>query len=377
MTSHVGLGHAARDSAIAEALLKLKPDFKIRFLTAQPAMGYLLKKGFRVHESSYKLESFSRAVEEFLDSRVWFLRLRGWASILKRNYSVLVEDRVFDEPDVIVADEFWEVMLAGDDVKSRVIFITDLLSLEPAGSLLKKKLYARINDYLLTSFRKFNRVLYTAYYSDNPMIDRAVSFLGKKLLYIGPVSSITGCGFRREERDGTLHVLVVNGGTSARARVFLEKCVRMLKKLSARRDVEAKVVTGPRTSLGARDYGFKLEILGFKAGLEEELSESDLVVTRAGRTTIADLECLGVKALLVPIKNHIEQERLALTACNRRPFFKYCSEDGLDSEECISKIEELVREQFTYRDYFSCKGAYRAALAIKSIATGSEPPTIW
>jgi len=268
-------------------------------------------------------------------------------------------------------------MLAGDDVKSRVIFITDLLSLEPAGSLLKKKLYARINDYLLTSFRKFNRVLYTAYYSDNPMIDRAVSFLGKKLLYIGPVSSITGCGFRREERDGTLHVLVVNGGTSARARVFLEKCVRMLKKLSARRDVEAKVVTGPRTSLEARDYGFKLEILGFKAGLEEELSESDLVVTRAGRTMLADLECLGVKALLVPIKNHVEQERLALTACNRRPFFKYCSEDGLDSEECISKIEELVREQFTCRDYFSCKGAYRAALAIKSIATGSEPPTIW
>ncbi len=338
----------------------------------------MLKKGFRVHDSSYKLESFSRAIEEFFDSKTWFLRIRGWAGILKRNYEVLVEDGVFSEPDVIVADEFWELMLASDDVKSRVIFITDLLSLEPKGLILKRKLYSRLSSYILSMLKRFNRVLYTAYYNDNPEISRALNIIGRKLLYVGPVSSISNYNRSREGGGGgVVRILVVNGGTSARAEVFLRKCIKMLEKLSVKHEIEAKVVTGPRASIEASSSGFKLEVVGFKAGLEKEVVESDVAVARAGRTLIADLECCGVKALLVPIKNHVEQERLALAACSRRFYFRWCSEDELGGEKCISELEGLIREESVYRDTFSCKGAYRAALAIKSLALGLEPQVSW
>ena len=379
MTSHVGLGHAARDSAIASALLRLEPGFKISFLTAKPALDYILGRGFRVHDSSYKLESFSRAIEEFFNKRIWLPRVRSWINILKQNYKVLVEDGVFDEPDVIVADEFWEAMLAGEEVKSRIIFITDLLAIEPSGFLLKRKLYEKINEYFIKSFAGFKKTLYTAYYSDNPLIDEVVGRLREKLVYIGPVSSVLDPRKTSGSRDGLTRILVVNGGTSARARVFLGGCIKLLEKLSKRHRVKARIIAGPRVSVeeiaGAR--GFEAEFIGFKAGLWEEYSESDLVIGRAGRTTIADLECMGVRALLVPIKNHAEQERLASAACSRRFFFECCSEDMVGSDECVRRVERLLGENVFFRDEFTCKGAFRAAMAIKYIALGDEPPFLW
>ncbi|MEC8895200.1 MAG: undecaprenyldiphospho-muramoylpentapeptide beta-N-acetylglucosaminyltransferase [Planctomycetota bacterium] len=59
-----------------------------------------------------------------------------------------------------------------------------------------------------------------------------------------------------------------------------------------------------------REQGWEARVVSYLDDLPHELSNSDLVIARAGGTTLAELAVLGVPAILVPYPHHKDQHQL-------------------------------------------------------------------
>ena len=59
-----------------------------------------------------------------------------------------------------------------------------------------------------------------------------------------------------------------------------------------------------------REQGWEARVVNYLDDLPHELSNSDLVIARAGGTTLAELAVLGVPAILVPYPHHKDQHQL-------------------------------------------------------------------
>ena len=115
VSSAIGLGHALRDVAIADALRAHHPDLQIDWLAQHPVTRVLADRGERVHPASRFLASESAHVEsEAAASGAEhdlhaFAAIRTMDEILAANFHVF-HDVVEDEAhDLVVADEGWEI----------------------------------------------------------------------------------------------------------------------------------------------------------------------------------------------------------------------------------------------------------------------------
>jgi UDP-N-acetylglucosamine--N-acetylmuramyl-(pentapeptide) pyrophosphoryl-undecaprenol N-acetylglucosamine transferase len=112
--------------------------------------------------------------------------------------------------------------------------------------------------------------------------------------------------YRTPAPNGTLDVLVVGGSQGARvlsevlpaAIAHLTKAERARIRLTQQcRPEDLGRVAGAYASLG-----FKAELAGFFDDLPERLARSQLVISRSGASSVAELLVLGRPALLVPYR---------------------------------------------------------------------------
>ncbi len=334
LSSHVGLGHVVRDYAVAKVLRRLLPNSDIEWCSAEPAYSFLKAVGENVAEECGRLRSFSKVIEDLYNGGIRGLReLASRLDVLRENYGVIKEFLESGEYDLVFADEFWEVVYtAPKHVKQNVVFATDILykpySINPLDSLLSLIL----NHYFKHVLPEFRKLI---------LLNDIEFFRGKRWYFIfgGTVEKwikenmvVAGLttSFLPEETPSRIEarrklgledeefVIVVSvGGTSARSRILLE-CIdnvstalfRKLKKLTGAPKTRIIVLPGPRTV-----WKPKNPVLDVREGLIPRLlnyyAAADLFIIRAGRTTTADILCLGKPAILIPIKNHFEQEEIA------------------------------------------------------------------
>ena len=111
LSSAIGLGHAARDLAIARQLREQVPGVQIDWLTQHPVTELLVRAGERIHPASAWLANEtahieSEAGEHRLDV---FQAFREMDEILVANYMVF-DDLMGEEPyDLVVGDEAWDL----------------------------------------------------------------------------------------------------------------------------------------------------------------------------------------------------------------------------------------------------------------------------
>ncbi len=333
LSSHVGLGHVARDYAIAVLLRRLRPGVVVEWCSAEPVLGFLRVKGERLAGGCGGLESFSTVIEDLYNGRVGGLRdLASRLSILRRNYQLLAGMVDFGSYELVFADEFWEVVYAAPDtVKEGVVFATDIVykpyTLNPLDSLLSLIL----NRYFKRVLPRFRRLVYL---NDLGMLEGrrwywlfggdVAGWVRRHMVVAGlatsyPPGGLPGRGEARRRLglgDEDFVVVVSVGGTSTRSRVLLDCIDRLSRPLAERLSriaggrVRIVAVPGPRTAW--RPRGGVVEVLeDSPAGLHDYYAAGDLFIVRAGRTTTADLLCAGKPAVLVPIKGHFEQEEIA------------------------------------------------------------------
>ncbi len=389
LSSHVGLGHVTRDYAISKVLVKEKPGIKIDWCTAQPALGYLEARGeTRLLGCCNELESFSRAIEEIFNETGYRLdRLRSYLEILRANYQKIRRCIEPDDYDLIYADEFWELMLSGEKrFFDKTVFATDFVYKPYELNPLQFFISLALNRYFKKKLLVFKHLMYLNSIDETPsgrwypLIGESVrEWIRKNMFVAGLTTSyIPGeLSSRSEARErlglGEEPILTATvGGTGARSIFLLSKIIeafKIYKEGEEGKNAKLIVVSGPRTPppKGEKD----VISLGLVPDMRAIYAASDLFITRPGRTTTADIECLpwGQPAVFIPIKNHFEHKMIAQSTVRRNPSRFAVLEENESPLELARHIRFLLGRRIERTiESRECSGVVRASEYILNAA---------
>jgi pimeloyl-ACP methyl ester carboxylesterase/predicted glycosyltransferase len=394
VSSPIGLGHALRDVAVAEALRARHPDLAVHWLAQDPVTHVLQARGETVHPASALLAGESAHFESEAGEHDLhaFFAWRNMDEILVANFMVL-HDLLESEPyDLVIGDEAWEVdyFLHENPELKRTAFawLTDFvgwLPMDPDPGAREARLTADYNAEMIEQVARYPRVRDTALFvgAREDVVERPFgpglpgirewteahyAFPG----YILPfdparLADREGARARLGFRDDERVVFAAVGGTGV-GRHLLARVVAAWPH--ARRLVPGLrmvVVTGPRidpASLPPPAAG--LEYRAFVPDLYAHLAGCDLAVVQGGLSTCMELTALKRPFLYFPLRSHFEQNihvphRLARYGAGVRMEY-----DRTDPEGLAHAVAEGLKRPVVYRDV-ETGGAERAATLIGTL----------
>ena len=158
---------------------------------------------------------------------------------------------------------------------------------------------ARIADRVLAAFPAAFGDRARAEWTGNPVREAIARLPSPSLRYAG--------------REGPLRLLVIGGSLGARA---LNECVPLaLARIPADRrpgvvHQAGRDARGPLEAAYAK-AGVSATVVEFIDDMAARYAEADLVVARAGATTVAELACAGLPAVLVPYPHAVDDHQTA------------------------------------------------------------------
>ena len=393
VSSPIGLGHALRDVAVAEALRALHPDLEIDWLAQDPVTRVLEARSERVHPASRLLAGESAHFESEAGEHDLhaFFAWRNMDEILVANFMVFHDVLEAEPYDLVVGDEAWEVdyyLHENPELKrTAFVWLTDFLGwlpLDPDPASREARLAADYNAEMIDQVARFPRVRDRALFVGNRE-DVVARPFGPGLPdirewtaahyafpgYILPFDPATFAdrealrarlGFRPDER-----VVVASVGGTGVGRHLLMRVVAAWPH--ARRlvpDLRMIVVTGPRIDPASLPRAPGLEYRGFVSDLYAHLAGCDLAVVQGGLSTCMELTALKRPFLYVPLRRHFEQQihvphRLARYGAGARLDY-----DRTDPEALAQAIADALKRPVLARDV-EADGARRAAALITGL----------
>ncbi|MEP7089405.1 MAG: alpha/beta fold hydrolase [Nocardioidaceae bacterium] len=333
LSSPIGLGHARRDLAIADALRQQRPDVEVLWLTQSPVAEFLERRGEVVHPASRFLASESghfesEAGEHDLHA---FRAVRAMDEVLVNNFLVF-DDLVDGERfDLWIGDEAWDLdhFLHENPRLKRAPFawMTDFVGWMPLPD-------GGESEAFLTSDWNLEMVEHVARYP--ALRDRSV-FVGDPAdvvdVPLGPglptarawtEEHFEFAGYVLGERpdpadrpalrrrlgyaEGDV-VCVVSVGGSGVGGHLLRKVVAAYPE--ARRRIPGLrmvVATGPRIDPSSLEAPDGVEVHGNVPDLDLHHAACDVAVVQGGLSTTMELTASGRPFLYFPLGHHFEQQ---------------------------------------------------------------------
>jgi pimeloyl-ACP methyl ester carboxylesterase/predicted glycosyltransferase len=389
VSSPIGLGHALRDVAIAEALRALRPDLEISWLAQDPVTRVLEARGETIHPASRLLAGESAHFESEAGEHDLhaFYAWRNMDEILVANFMVL-HDVLEAEPfDLVVGDEAWDVdyYLHENPELKRTAFawLTDFVGWLPVdpGDRREALLAADYNAEMIEQIARLPRIRDAALFVGSPD-DVVETEFGPGLPrirdwtrehfdfpgYILPFDPTAFAdrealrarlGFRADEKV----VFAAVGGTGVGHHLLR----RVIAAAPATRrlvpDARIVVVTGPRIDPASLPAAPGVEYRRFVPDLYAHLAACDLAVVQGGLSTCMELTATKRPFLYFPLRNHFEQSfhvphRLARYGAGTRMDY-----GQTDPEALAHAIADGLKRPVLYRDV-ETDGARRAAAVI-------------
>lgn len=340
--SPIGLGHVARDVAIAENFKGVLP----RFVTGGSAAQFLKKAGFGA-EDLYRPPRFVVENGSLKNPARW---LWSYYQYYKECKSISEGIIRADSPRVVVSDEDFASLAVAQEMGIPTVLITDVLETRftrGIAALVEKKMNRSMKEII----GKCDAVIIPEDGEDCGNIKRT-----------GPVVRQTGLS-REELREkfafGKKTVLVSVGGTDAGA-FLIERALEAVPKMG--HEAEVVVVSGPSLKKvsgrdgGGGDGGDGTRYLGFVDNLHELIFAADVLVSLAGKSTIDEANAYGTPGIFIPVKDHFEQEDNA-------------REEGFVFED-VDRLADLVSEKLMQGRKDPVAGSGGAASAATRIITG-------
>ena len=335
VSSPIGLGHARRDVAIAEALREAVPDIEIDWLAQEPVTRLLAERGERIHPASDELASEA----DHIDSEVadhdlhCFQAWRRMDEILLANFMVFHDLVRETDYDLWIGDEAWELdyYLHENPEQKRAAYawLTDFVGWLPMpdGGEHEAGLTADYNAEMIEHIARYPRLRDRSVFVGAPedivpdafgpglpgireWTEANYEFSGDYITGMAAASEDDRAALREELGYGTdERVCLVTVGGSAAGRSLLRRVVESAPE--ARRlvpNLRMVVVTGPRidpASIGGGADG--LEIRAYVPDLYRHLAASDLAVVQGGLTTTMELTANRRPFLYFPLRHHFEQ----------------------------------------------------------------------
>ena len=297
-TSPIGLGHAARDAAIAA---HLKED--VSFTTGGGAARLLADAGESILDE-YRPPRFE------VDDRG---RLRNPARWLWRYYRYYkdcekIASQVIarENPDAVVSDEDFASVAVAQEMGISTILITDILQTHFTAGWPGTTIERKMNRSMREMMRKCDAVIMPEAGHNTGNIFR-----------VGPITRRPNrtreeirraCGFEKRT------VLVSVGGTDA-GTFLIDRVLDAMAAIDCggSGNTETVIVSGPSIAgtpaVGTR--GRNARVMGYVYNLHEMIQAADVLVSLAGRSTMDEAEAAGTPSVFIPIAGHFEQEENA------------------------------------------------------------------
>jgi pimeloyl-ACP methyl ester carboxylesterase/predicted glycosyltransferase len=333
LSSPIGLGHAARDLAIATELRRRHPDLQVDWLAQDPVTRVLASADEHVHPASAWLAGESAHIEQEAGEHDLhaFTALRRMDAILVHNYMVFDEVVREQHYDLVVGDEAWDVdhFLHENPERKHFPFawLTDFVGFLPMpdGGAAEARLTADYNAEMLEHRARYPWVRDRSIFVGSPedvvphsfgpglpgirdWTERHFDFCG----YVAGLATPDGparaalrrsLGYRPQDT-----VCVVTVGGSGVGEPLLRRVLDAVPH--ARRAVPGLrflVVCGPRVDPAALPRPDGVEVRGYVPRLAEHLAACDVAVVQGGLSTCMELAAAGTPFVYVPLRHHFEQ----------------------------------------------------------------------
>ncbi|CAN5829914.1 hypothetical protein BH24ACT8_BH24ACT8_12140 [soil metagenome] len=387
LSSPIGLGHAARDLAIARELRALHPDLQIDWLAQHPVTQVLQAARERIHPASSWLANESRHFEDESAEHDLhaFQAVRRMDEILVNNFMVF-RDLVQDEHyDLVIGDEAWEVdyFLHENPELKRFAYawMTDFVGWLPMpdGGDHEAALTTDYNAEMVQQRARFRPLRDRSIFVGNPD-DIVPDSLGLGLPLIrdwteanfdfagyvtgfDPAHLVDRDRLRAELGYGSdEQVALVTVGGSGVGAPLLRRVLDAAPM--ARRMVDnlrLVIVTGPRIDPGSLPHQPGVSLHGYLPDLYRHLAACDLAVVQGGLTTCMELTATRRPFAYVPLRHHFEQNFHVRHRLDRYRAGRCIEwEQACDPDLLAEVIAKDIGRQVSYRPV-ETDGAARAA----------------
>jgi pimeloyl-ACP methyl ester carboxylesterase/predicted glycosyltransferase len=381
VSSPIGLGHAWRDVAIADALRERVPGLEIHWLAQSPVTTVLEHRGETIHPASAELASEAHHIDREAGEHDLhaFQALRRMDEILCANYMVF-DDLVHEEAfDLWIADEAWEVdhfLHENPERKTAPLaWLTDFVGFLPMPDGGEREAYvaADHNAEMIEHIERFPSVRDRSIFIGDPddVIDARFGpglpvirdWTERHYDFAGYVPGFDpGAAVDRAALGyGDEPLCVVSVGGSGVGAALLR---RTLEALPIARELvpglRALVVTGPRIDPASLPQLDGVEITGYVHELWRHLAVCDVAVVQGGLTTTMELVAARRPFVSIPLASHFEQQfhvRHRLDRYGARTALQFAD---ASPERLGAQIAELIGTQPSYLPV-SGAGAGRAA----------------
>jgi pimeloyl-ACP methyl ester carboxylesterase/predicted glycosyltransferase len=392
ISSPLGLGHARRDVAIADALRAQVPGLEIDWLAQSPVTRVLEARGERIHPASAALAGESAHFESESaehDLHV-YAALRRMDEILVANFMVFQELAAGEDYDLWIGDEAWELdyfLHENPELKSAAFaWLTDFVGWLPMedGGAEEAALIADDNQEMIEQVARFPRIRDRSIFVGDPddvvpgtfgpglpsirqWTESHFSFAG----YVSgfdPIAPEDRPALREELGYGTEErVCIVTVGGSGVGLALLQKVLASVPE--ARRLVPSLrmiVVTGPRIDPASLPSGDGWEVHAYRDDLYRHLAACDLAIVQGGLTTAMELTANDRPFIAFPLGHHFEQNIHVRHRLARYGAGRFMDFESSTPEAIARAIAEEIGREVSYRPVPS-DGAERAAAMIAEL----------
>jgi UDP-N-acetylglucosamine--N-acetylmuramyl-(pentapeptide) pyrophosphoryl-undecaprenol N-acetylglucosamine transferase len=313
-------GHIYPATAILEKIKKIEPSSEFLYIGTHNRMEKDLVPKMGIRYEAIKMTGISRKIN-LQNIRTFFYLFFG----------ILKSRRILKKfnPDVVVGTGGYvtvPVIYAASKLKIPTFIHEQNATVGMANRFLSKyatKIGVSFED-TLKDFPKDK-----VFFSGNPRAEQVYHYQG---------SGKTAYGFSKDKKL----VLVVSG--SLGARVINESIYNNLEEIS-KKDYEMLFVTGnefyEEIKNNLRKYD-NIKVVPF-IDLAQILKDVDLMVTRAGATTISEINAIGIASIMIPSPNVVDDHQVK----NARNLEKHGAavvilEDELTGEKLINEIDRII-----------------------------------
>lgn len=332
ISSSIGLGHAARDLAIAREMKKRDPDIEISWLAGDPARRVIEEAGESLlpecellGEDSYLAEKVSNGFGLNVNKYLFRVLLEWRKSIITING--LTKKKKFD---LIIADEAYELIIAfllfpGIKKKAPFVMIYDFFGFDATTKNPLEKLGTYFWNFAWVTGNRTPWVEDLSLFVGNAEdiadksyglflpnarkhAEKHYKFLGN-ILAFNPQDYNNSVEMKSRLGYGAGPLIICSVGGTAIGVDLLNLCSRTYRILKEKvPKLQMVLIAGPRIDPKSIMVTEGIQIKGYVPKLYEHLAACDLAIVQGGGTTTTELVALNKNFLYFPLEEHFEQK---------------------------------------------------------------------